>query len=97
MILAFGNDLPGYRKSVGIGDEEIPVHVIAGCDAGSRVAAGFERMPRVARNAADIDDADRIQHYTTVLVKKHAVSDRFANGLQSNALRLERRSVGTVV
>src|SRR5271169_255736 len=85
------------RESVRIGDKEIPVHIITSGNAGGRVPAGLERMTGVAGDASGIHESHRIQHRAAVFIEQHSVSYGVANDLQSNALRLKRGRMWTVV
>ena len=97
MILALGNYLTRDGKGIGIGDKKITVHVVAGGDARRGRAAGLEGMAGIARNAAGVNQADRIQHYAAIFIEKHVIANCLANDLQSDALRLECGRVRTVV
>src|SRR5579871_2031705 len=84
-------------ERIGIIDEEVAVHVEAGCDTGSGGLRPQETMPGVGGDAACVYDPDGVEHGASIFIQNYIVADRIAVHLQIYALGFERSCIWTVV
>src|SRR3984957_6249085 len=89
--------LSGNGERVGVGNEEITVHVVARGDTRGGVPAGIETMSRILRDAAGIHDPDGVQHGAAVLVEHDALADGVAYLFQAYTLRLKSAIIEDIV
>src|SRR6185312_16874824 len=92
-----GDPLLGHGEGIRVGNEVIPVHVVAGGDPGGGIATRLEGVAGVLRDPAVVDITDGIQHRAPVLVEVYPISHGVADYAQADALCLHGRRVRLVV